>query len=434
METDYGEKESEEISIQKYDCDQWGSTSGSQTKEKGNLQKQGSENSSQIAASYVRCTRCEQQHCSYKEENQNKCEHCETQVQKCTVLQRQNSKAKPDNCDSKSGNSQNGCTDYANCQTKTKREKSIMVRVRRGILLLVLIAGCGAFLITQDRSGDIGHQEISHLLQAEFQKDVKLQAVSKYEFERQLAHAKGFRDVFKIFLSDKNLSNSEVDSILRSRTLDSYLSRMTREDQYYNDEGDRFDEILAEQAFANYREMEDHPMGSCHYPQPEIVQVRAPGKQYLPSCTILHRCRNVSGCCGDDAFECAVDSIEIVEKAFMVIGFEEDAMTMTEDSVESKSFINHTRCKCIEKKGLERCDKKCPHPYDLTRAGTRCHCECPLDNIRCKKILSGRKHLHERELQCIKEKKCYLPTCDYGDFDVKTGYCPKIRHHHRGRS
>jgi len=77
--------------------------------------------------------------------------------------------------------------------------------------------------------------------------------------------------------------------------------------------------IVADEAYEHYLAVKDHPLGRCYEPTPELRHIPPEGnKLYFPEYTILHVCRNVSGCCWNPMQECAEKDIEIVSKSFIV--------------------------------------------------------------------------------------------------------------------
>ena len=62
----------------------------------------------------------------------------------------------------------------------------------------------------------------------------------------------------------------------------------------------------------------------CHTPVPELVDVRAmqreANRDYLPSCTIVYRCRKHLACC-DRSSECAAKTSNVIVKSFIVSTF-----------------------------------------------------------------------------------------------------------------
>ena len=73
-------------------------------------------------------------------------------------------------------------------------------------------------------------------------------------------------------------------------------------------------------ALVHYQEMEE--LAECHLPAPEVVQIRQfyrrTNRQYLPECTILHRCRRQLGCCNATS-ECDVSASNVITRTFWVI-------------------------------------------------------------------------------------------------------------------
>ena len=77
-------------------------------------------------------------------------------------------------------------------------------------------------------------------------------------------------------------------------------------------------------AFEHHLEMARSPLGSCRYPLPEVEYVRSVEtdtfRHYYPRCTVVHRCRNYTGCCPDGTV-CGPkkdNGIRIFTKAFLV--------------------------------------------------------------------------------------------------------------------
>lgn len=69
----------------------------------------------------------------------------------------------------------------------------------------------------------------------------------------------------------------------------------------------------------HYLAVKEHPLGSCNDPTPELHHIPPEGnKLYFPEYTILHVCRNVSGCCWNPSQECGEKDIEIITKPFIV--------------------------------------------------------------------------------------------------------------------
>lgn len=80
-----------------------------------------------------------------------------------------------------------------------------------------------------------------------------------------------------------------------------------------------FSFAVAEQATEHYAQVFDHPYASCQDPQPEVIYIPPEGHiKYIPEYTILHRCRNTTGCCWDKSQTCTVKNLQIVTRTFFV--------------------------------------------------------------------------------------------------------------------
>lgn len=76
-----------------------------------------------------------------------------------------------------------------------------------------------------------------------------------------------------------------------------------------------------EKAYDHWEEMNESQLRECKDPKPEITYVRnvqPKNRLYFPGCTVIHRCRNVSGCCGNASMECAPKTIQVITKSFFV--------------------------------------------------------------------------------------------------------------------
>lgn len=80
-----------------------------------------------------------------------------------------------------------------------------------------------------------------------------------------------------------------------------------------------FSFAVAEQATQHYEQVLYHPYSSCQDPQPEVIYIPPEGHiKYIPEYTILHRCRNTTGCCWDKSQTCTVKTLQIVTRTFFV--------------------------------------------------------------------------------------------------------------------
>ncbi|GFY50685.1 PDGF_2 domain-containing protein [Trichonephila inaurata madagascariensis] len=231
----------------------------------------------------------------------------------------------------------------------------------------------------------------------------------------------------------------------------------------------------------------------CHLPRSEVVCVRDlyPDKEFLPRCTLLHRCTETSGCCEDDTLQCAPKAMQEVVLHFYVLGDDHRS-----SDVEKLLFVNHTECECQPKptletstatpsttataephhhkemhhhkedhlnrelhshkemhnhkevhsnKGLEhkeepdhypQGDQKyrkcrlCPSPFCVRELEDgRCSCDCFDRHRPCIRIKRGRDALSDAERRCVLGGKCNIPDCDYGPYDPEKGRCPRRPDH-----
>jgi len=77
-----------------------------------------------------------------------------------------------------------------------------------------------------------------------------------------------------------------------------------------------------DEAARHFQEMTD--ITKCRRPVPEMVDVRAmqheANRDYLPSCTLVYRCRKQLGCC-DESSQCSVKTSNIIVRTFIVSCF-----------------------------------------------------------------------------------------------------------------
>ncbi|XP_071087451.1 uncharacterized protein [Haliotis cracherodii] len=338
------------------------------------------------------------------------------------------------------------------CGSRGHWNKSKMLRLTGQCILFLIIASCGGLIINNNFGGDEHAPGIVDIVETTQLKGVHLQPVPLSELKRQLQHTKNYYDFLRIFLNKKDLSNELIDEIVNARTIQKFLGAekksrdfneefddeeswgVDEDDMHMDEEQDRLDEELSE-AMYHIEEMANSPLGECKTPQPEIVNVideENKHRVYFPQCTVVHRCKNVSGCCGSTNRECGPIRIEVIEKSFIVVQLIGDNTLPDKNMVEKKNFINHTECACKEKQGLPNCDKyKCPFPFMMMRKGVQCTCDCEQsadeNNYVCQSIKDGFIPLQERDLACIKAKTCLKPVCTHGTLHVQSGHCPSIQ-------
>ncbi|XP_059149568.1 uncharacterized protein LOC131936553 [Physella acuta] len=173
----------------------------------------------------------------------------------------------------------------------------------------------------------------------------------------------------------------------------------------------------------------------CKVPRPvvhRVVDYEHP-LQFLPSCIVLHRCTNFTGCCaGAPLYECGPIHTEVVKLPFLVFDSRKHlgkiAIDLKDLDVQWRTFVNHTQCGCTEKKKI--CTKPCPSPFYQTKVGDTCLCDCVRSNDRifrqCLKIKIGDNQLDQKGVECVKAGHCYSPECFGGAFSVENERCPML--------
>ncbi|KAK7489833.1 hypothetical protein BaRGS_00018855 [Batillaria attramentaria] len=290
------------------------------------------------------------------------------------------------------------------------------------------------------------------------------------EFHEQLRTIRNKFDLLRIFLANKDISDASLKELLSARAVTSKdavvtndvkkRAEVTSEEYEYDDEEevdeasladyldgevavmaddyhdksgmDTFLEELEEAAY-HIADMENSEQARCKHPQPQVVHIDDPKKlnrMFHPSCTVIHRCRNDSGCCGRDAV-CAPKAEQTIFKTFLVVDLDPVTQTVRPDSgqmVERIALTNHTECECREKPRLPECTQKCPGVFRMFRYGVHCVCDClsaPNEIFeQCGGVKDGIMPLGQDDLVCIKSGECGVPKCSVGEFNISTGYCP----------
>ncbi|XP_061189028.1 uncharacterized protein LOC133197165 isoform X1 [Saccostrea echinata] len=311
-------------------------------------------------------------------------------------------------------------------------QSSKMVRLGGRILLFVILVSVFGIIFGGSFSSRVSDSDKIHLGEEAKLVMHKIQPVGSRVFHEHVKnvskyHMHNYHDMLRIFF--KNPSDKEIDLFLKRKTLKDILPEddfSKRDYNYVNDEAYYpFDPLdLADQAEQHYTHVLDHPYSSCHEPKPEVIYIPPEGhKKFIPEYTILHRCRNTTGCCWDKSQTCAVKNLEIVTRSFFVVDMLSDD-TIVPNEVEQQFLINHTSCHCQLINPQPGCDQQCPHPFRKVRAGDTCTCECRHDRLPCLEIKWGIEPLSTESFNCVKEKRCMQPTCQDGQFDMRKGFCP----------
>lgn len=202
----------------------------------------------------------------------------------------------------------------------------------------------------------------------------------------------------------------------------------------------------------------------CKVPAARVIRVKDiypdPSKEYLPRCTVLHRCGDSSGCCDSDAFQCVPSAKQEVALHFYILSVGKHGISYkTGNSIEQLLFVNHTACHCQPVNDLPRLQqdpdthrpqvgiqlettnndhrskcRECPVPFtSRVYVDGRCGCDCFDRQRTCLRIKRGRDPLPDVERRCVEANYCHNPDCEYGIFDPETGYCPR-RHDESART
>ncbi|XP_011314744.1 uncharacterized protein [Fopius arisanus] len=191
--------------------------------------------------------------------------------------------------------------------------------------------------------------------------------------------------------------------------------------------------------------------GKCQWPRARIIPVQKfyadASVTYIPRCVILHRCSDDTGCCGSDIFTCIPKQYRPVELSFFV-----DRVGGPK-TVQKLSFHNHTECQCIKRHWFEENtmnklqgknheiqlghdigpspqNKTCRCPAEFTPRITsdgECQCKCFESNTQCVFARKGKVFFSVRDRICIQKKECAMPTCEFGEYIMDQGRCPKKR-------
>ncbi|XP_022705780.1 uncharacterized protein LOC111270050 isoform X1 [Varroa jacobsoni] len=220
----------------------------------------------------------------------------------------------------------------------------------------------------------------------------------------------------------------------------------------------RPDYVPTFEANRHYEDMQERT--KCHSPRPVVIEVQKDYSnasiEYLPSCTILHRCDSQSGCCGHGR-TCQAQRKELVDLYFYVIPA--DRTQKHGSDILKLSFTNHSVCACEEDLVPEdihaanpstpsnsndnanetfddipdeefipehRC-KRCPEPFaERVLKDFQCTCDCFDQDVKCTAIKKGRKRMPQTDVRCVRTGDCGVPQCSTGSFDARKGRCPLL--------
>ncbi|XP_052276584.1 uncharacterized protein LOC127875883 isoform X1 [Dreissena polymorpha] len=285
------------------------------------------------------------------------------------------------------------------------------------------------YVISDRNRADYPHQHLATRVIL----DKPFRSVSISDFQSHLARSKSVADMLKIFFDDPNLTEEQVRQIMFMK---SHQGLYAPNGETSSQRGHMMSDLGSnnmDEAFKHYREVEASPVAGCE-PKPEVERMddhqhELGPRTFLPSCTIVYRCRNTTSCC-PKGFECVPkkeNGIQIIDRYFMVLEAVPGSDRMkpaSKDFIYAKSYQNHTACECVKVEFTSNCAKFCPHSFKKERPGRDCICDCRHQHRKCQRIMHGHQALDEEDLVCIKEGKCIIPECYAGEFNVANGFCP----------
>ncbi|KAL3879025.1 hypothetical protein ACJMK2_031342 [Sinanodonta woodiana] len=321
-----------------------------------------------------------------------------------------------------------------------------MIRFFCHCVLIIIVTSCAGIIINNSTNKHQNETSVNYKQppsQPEKSlpiiRDIPFRSISIENFEKHLKTSRNPYDLLRIFFEDSNLSDFTIETIMKMKSKHIYSTKTRRNFADYeydeNDDGyfdvDNYNSVLKHMA-----EIDSNPNAHCRDPRPEVVSVVGTGstlRYYVPQCTVIHRCRNTSGCCGPNKV-CAPKMLQVVEKPFMVLDINKDGVVpRSKQFIVYETFVNHTECECRQLESLPACDKKCPRQFTMSRPHNNCECTCLLDNNNCIKIFKGLLPLDEKSLECIKSRDCLEPQCHTGQFNVRNGFCPTVHPHEEYR-
>lgn len=247
----------------------------------------------------------------------------------------------------------------------------------------------------------------------------------------------------------QNVPNGAVISPeIRKKTLKDFMKSLDSSNNVNNETA----ETLAKNHF--HRVVEQIV---CKIPKPVVIKVKDiysdVHKIFYPTCTILHRCSEHTGCCYDATKKCTTFKTQNVTLYFMVQHLTKEQKLKT-TTYEPLSFVNDTLCRCLTTaetmprdiestnsqltvspvvrhshrfsrspfaKLRHRC--KCPGPYAV-HYGEDGICTCNCNEIDCISYARGDMYFNYTDRYCITTGNCVIPSCLYGTYNKKFGRCP----------
>ncbi|XP_036340163.1 uncharacterized protein LOC118749473 [Rhagoletis pomonella] len=220
----------------------------------------------------------------------------------------------------------------------------------------------------------------------------------------------------------------------------------------------------------------------CSRPVPRVFHVsNTTSETFVPSCTILHRCGEDTGCCRSMGQVCTVKLYEEVPLHFIVIQVNS---SNSRPQIKILRLRNDTECHCInrtdfsapelftrdkrsgfafrrrdqqnqveDRTGLNDNNEdyfgavcRCPRHFIVFQENMRwqqaqqwpdinlrlantlnCRCDCVDINTQCQRFKSGEEGFPMDDRRCIAGRICSVPNCSFGIYNEQIGRCPRPR-------
>ncbi|KAL3209884.1 hypothetical protein MRX96_037691 [Rhipicephalus microplus] len=170
----------------------------------------------------------------------------------------------------------------------------------------------------------------------------------------------------------------------------------------------------------------------CRVPRTRVVHVKEfysdPSKEYLPRCTILHRCGDDAGCCDSEQYQCVPRAVQEVTLHFYTIHLQNQngGEVGLRNSVTKLLFPNHTECECQPVNDIPRMAARPSHIAHHSGEHNKVSLHAPSSEDPDLAAGSGmHEELPSGPLKCVETQDCHVPECEYGLYDVDSGRCPK---------
>ncbi|CAL4122114.1 unnamed protein product [Meganyctiphanes norvegica] len=162
--------------------------------------------------------------------------------------------------------------------------------------------------------------------------------------------------------------------------------------------------------------------GKCAFPVRKCVPVADdPEKKYWPTCALVHRCDDSTGCCTSEQHSCQPKDSDHLDLYFYVFVNTED--NGNRGGVQRLTFRNDTSCECKTKPKVQQpiCQSstpscRCPKHFESVIRSGHCVCDCIPNSASykaCRRYKRGKKFFSQT---CLSDGKCTEPQCEYGSY------------------